>query len=300
MRAASLNYRDLKIVKGAYARKPDLPVVLLSDGAGEVVETGPGVRKFAAGDRVLPIYMSGWHSGPLSERHSGWKSLGGDVDGVAREFATFNEEDLLPIPASLSFEQAACLPCAAVTAWHGLVAAGRVKAGDWVLVMGSGGVSLFALQIALLHGARVVAVSSDDEKLERLREVGASAGVNYTTTPAWGDEVRRLTGDGVDQVVELGGARTIEQSLRATRDSGHIALIGDLSGQPGSADAAERGIAMTRIVVGSRQMTADLLRAIDLHGAMPTIDRTFSFDDLKGALAHLESGQHFGKVVISF
>lgn len=301
MRAASLNYRDLKIVKGSYARRPDLPVVLLSDGAGEVVDTGPGVRKFAAGDRVIPIYMSGWHSGPLSERHSGWKSLGGDVDGVARELAAFNDEDLLPIPDSLSFEQAACLPCAAVTAWHGLVVAGHVKAGDRILVIGSGGVSLFGLQIARMSGARAIAISGNDEKLERLREVGAAAGVNYSTTPAWGDEVRRLTnGDGVDQVVEVGGARTIEQSLRATRDDGHIALIGDLSGRPGSADAAERGIVMSRVVVGSRRMTADLLRAIDLHGAMPVIDRTFPFDDLKCALSYLERGQHFGKVVITF
>lgn len=301
MRAASLNYRDLKIVKGTYARKPDLPVVLLSDGAGEIVEVGPGVTTFVPGDRVMPIYMSGWHAGPLSGRHRGWKSLGGDVNGTARELAVFREDDVLRIPDLLSFEQAACLPCAAVTAWHGLVAVGHVKAGDWVLIIGSGGVSLFALQIAKMSGARVIAVSGDDGKLRRLSDRGAVAGANYRTTPHWGDRVRELTdGQGVDQVVEVGGAQTIKQSLRATRDGGHIALIGDLSGGAGSAEVAERGIAMSRVVVGSRRMTADLLRAIELHREMPVIDRAFPFSELKGALSYLEGGQHFGKVVITF
>lgn len=301
MRAASLNFRDLKIVKGSYARKPDLPVVLLSDGAGEIVEVGPGCNTFVTGDRVVPIYMSGWHTGPLSDRHGGWRSLGGDVDGTARELAIFREEDVLRIPDLLSFEQAACLPCAAVTAWHGLVALGHVKAGDWVLVIGSGGVSLFALQIATMSGARVIAISGDDAKLRRLCERGAVAGANYRTTPDWGDRVRELTdGQGVDQVVEVGGAQTVRQSLRATRDGGHIALIGDLSGGAGSAEVAERAIVMSRVVVGSRRMTADLLRAFELHKEMPVIDRIFPFSELKSALSYLEAGQHFGKVVVTF
>lgn len=301
MRAASLNFRDLKIVKGSYARKPDLPVVLLSDGAGEIVEVGPGCETFVPGDRVMPIYMSGWHAGPLSDRHGGWKSLGGDVDGTARELAIFREEDVLRIPDLLSFEQAACLPCAAVTAWHGLVALGHVKAGDWVLIIGSGGVSLFALQIATMSGARVIAVSGDDLKLRRLSQLGAVAGANYRTTPEWGDRVRELTdGQGVDQVVEVGGAQTVRQSLRATRDGGHIALIGDLSGGAGLGEGAEKGIVMSRVVVGSRRMTADLLRALEFHREMPVIDRTFPFSELKNALYYLESGQHFGKVVVTF
>jgi len=296
-----MNYRDLKIVKGTYARKPNLPIVPLSDGAGEIVEIGSGVKRFVPGDRVIPIYMTGWHSGPLSDRHDGWKALGGDVDGTAQEFAVLHEEDVLPIPDFLSFEQAACLPCAAVTAWHGLVAVGHVKVGDWVLVIGSGGVSLFALQIARMSGARVIAISSTDSKLRRLRDMGATEGLNYKTTPDWGDKVRELAnGEGVDQVVEVGGAKTIKQSLRATRNDGHVALIGDLSGRPGSAEAAERGIAMSRVVVGSRRMTVDLIRAIELHGVLPAIDRTFPFDDLKSALSYIESGQHFGKVVITF
>ncbi len=301
IKAASLNYRDLKIVRGSYARMPALPIVPLSDGAGEIVEVGPGVTRFAPGDRVMPIYMSGWHAGSLADRHDGWKALGGDVDGTARELAAFREDDILPIPDLLTFEQAACLPCAAVTAWHGLVVAGHVKPGDQVLVIGSGGVSLFALQIANMSGAQVIAISSDDDKLRRLTKLGAAAGINYRTTPDWGDKVRKLTkGQGVDQVIEVGGMQTLKQSLRATRDGGHIALIGDLSGGPGSADVAERGIIMSRVVVGSRRMTEDLLRAIELHGAMPVIDKVFSFDELKKALSYLESGRHFAKVVVSF
>lgn len=301
MKAASLNFRDLKIVKGTYARMPHLPVVLLSDGAGEVVEVGPECTAFAPGDRVMPIYMSGWHMGPLSERHDGWKSLGGDVDGTARELAIFHQDDVLRIPDSLSFEQAACFPCAGVTAWHGLVAAGHVKPGDWVLIIGSGGVSLFALQIATMSGGRVIAVSSDNTKLQRLRDLGAVAGINYRTTPNWGDAVRDLAdGVGVDQVVEVGGAQTLPQSLRATREGGHIALIGDLSGKAGSTEGTERGIVMSRVVVGSRRMTADLLRAFDVHRKVPVIDRVFSFRKLKSALSYLEAGQHFGKVVVTF
>lgn len=171
MQAASLNFRDLKIVKGIYARKPTLPVVLLSDGAGDVVSTGACVTRFTSGDRVMPIYMSGWHRGPLSDRHAGWKGLGGDVDGTATEFALVHEDDLVSIPDNLSYAEAASIPCAGVTAWHALVCGGGVKAGDDVLIMGSGGVSLASLQIALMNGARVIAISSSDEKLERLRKM---------------------------------------------------------------------------------------------------------------------------------
>lgn len=299
MRAASLNYRDLKIVRGTYARKPNLPIVLLSDGAGEVVEVGPAAAKFNPGDRVMPIYMNGWHAGPLSERHSGWKALGGDVDGTARELAVFDEEDVLPIPEFLSFEQAACLPCAAVTAWHGLVEVGHVKSGDRILIIGTGGVSLFALQIAKMSGAQVFAVSSNDDKLRRLSKMGAAAEINYTRTPNWGLQVKELTnGQGVDQVIEVGGAQTLEQSISATKDGGHIALIGDLSGRPSPPETADRRITMSRVVVGSRQMTTDLLRAIELHKEIPVIDKPFQFHELKDALRYLESGQHFGKIVL--
>jgi NADPH:quinone reductase-like Zn-dependent oxidoreductase len=301
MKAASLNFRDLKIMKGLYARNPTLPVVPLSDGAGEVIEAGPGVSRFKTGDRVLPIYMEGWRSGPVTASRDGWKAKGGDVDGTALEYAVYREADVLPIPDSLSYEEAACLPCAGVTAWHALVYVGHVKAGDTVLVLGSGGVSLFGLQIARMNGARVIATSSDDTKLQRLRALGASDGINYKQAPDWQEEVRKLTnGRGVDHVLEVGGSGTIKQSARATKDGGHIETVGNLTGEFASADLAERNVQVTRITVGSREMTEDLMRAIDLHHAAPVIDRRFAFADLKKALAYLESGQHFGKVVITF
>jgi NADPH:quinone reductase-like Zn-dependent oxidoreductase len=300
MRAASLNYRDLKILKGIYAAPPKLPIVPLSDGAAEIVEVGSGVDRFKAGDRVLPIYWEGWHSGPLTPERKGWKQKSGDVDGVAIEYATYDEADVLPIPASLSYEEAACLPCAGVTAWHGLVYMGHVKAGDSVLVMGSGGVSVAGLQIAKMSGARVIALSGDDEKLQRLMNMGATDGLNYKRTPDWGQVVAKLTdGRGVDHVLEVGGAGTIGQSVRAAKDGGHIASIGDLTGQFASG-AIERNIRLTPIAVGSREMTEDLMRAIDLHREMPVIDSYFPFSRLKDALAYLESGRHFGKIVIRF
>jgi NADPH:quinone reductase-like Zn-dependent oxidoreductase len=301
MQAASLNFRDLKILKGVYANNPALPVVLLSDGAGEVLEVGPGVMDVAVGDRVLPIYMEGWYSGPQTATRDGWRSKGGQVDGTAVEYAVYRQEDVLPIPDSLSYEEAACLPCAAVTAWHGLVYVGHVKAGDTVLVMGSGGVSVFALQIALMSGARVIATSSADARLARLISLGASHGINYRQVPDWDAAVLRLTnGRGVDHVVEVGGGDTMARSVRATRDGGHVSVIGNLTGGFGSPNAAERGIHISTITVGSREMTADLMRAIDMHRVKPVIDRNFDFTDLKAALAYLESGRHFGKVVVTF
>ena len=301
MRAASLNYRDLKILKGTYARRPQLPLVLLSDGAGDVIEIGDAVTRFKEGDRIMPVYMEGWFAGPITATRDGWKSRGGDIDGLATEYALVGEENLLPIPSSMTYEQAACLPCAGVTAWHSLISAGQLKPGDTVLVQGSGGVSTFALQIAKLAGARVIAMSSDDEKLARLIDLGAWHGINYRSEPRWEDKVRELTrGDGVDQVVEVGGTGTIRQSLRATRDAGHVGLIGDLTGGFAPKALTERGIRVSPIVVGSRQMAQDLMRAIEPHRQAPVIDSRFAFADLKRALAHLESGRHFGKIVLTF
>jgi NADPH:quinone reductase-like Zn-dependent oxidoreductase len=301
MCAASLNFRDLKILKGVYSRIPRLPIVPLSDGAGEVIEIGREVQRLKPGDRVMPIYMEGWYTGPMTVARDSWKSRGGDIDGTAVEYSVYGEGDVVPIPASLSYEQAACLPCAGVTAWHALVSVGRVKAGDTVLVMGSGGVSVFALQIAKLSGARVIATSSDDAKLSRLIALGASDGINYKKVPDWAEAVRSLTaGRGVDHVIEVGGTGTIEQSIRATRDGGQIEIIGNLTGGFASSKLTERGIQMTLIVVGSREMLENLIRAIDLHREMPTIDSRFDFSELKKALVHLESGKHFGKVVVTF
>jgi NADPH:quinone reductase-like Zn-dependent oxidoreductase len=300
LKAASLNYRDLKILKGTYARPPRLPVVLLSDGAGEVVEVGSKVTHFKAGDRVLPIYMEGWHSGPMTTAREGWKSRGGDIDGTASEFALYREQDIVAIPSSVSTEEAACIPCAGVTAWHALVSVGHVQPGETVLVMGSGGVSVFALQIAQIKGARVIVLSGDDRKLERLAALGASDGINYRKTPDWDETVRGLTmGHGVDHVVEVGGAGTVARSLRATRDGGQVHVIGNLTGAFPSSMTAERGIRMTPIVVGSRDMTQDLLGALAAHEARPVISKRVAFSDLKKALAYMESGEHFGKIVIT-
>jgi NADPH:quinone reductase-like Zn-dependent oxidoreductase len=301
MCAASLNFRDLKIMKGVYFRNPKLPIVPLSDGAGEVVEAGSNVTQFKTGDRVMPIYMQGWYNGPMTPKREGWMALGGDVDGTAMEYAIYREDDVVPIPDSLSYEEAACLPCAGATAWHALVYVGHVKAGDTVLVMGSGGVSVFALQFARMSGARVIATSSDDAKLKRLIELGASDGINYKKAPDWERKALELTnGRGVDHVIEVGGTGTIRQSIRATRDGGQIHIIGNLTGEFATTDLTERGIRMTPIVVGSRAMTLDMLRAIDLHRRSPVIDSRFGFASLKEALRYLESGNHFGKVVIGF
>ena len=243
LKAVSLNFRDLKILRGHYARPPTLPITFLSDGAGKIVDVGSNVQRFSIGDRAMPIYMSGWYDGPLSNRHAGWRALGGDVDGVATQYAIFNEEDMLPIPNCLSYEQAACVPCAGGTAWHALVSAGNVKAGDTVVTLGSGGVSVFSLQIAKMHGARVIAISSSDSKIKRLLDIGAWRGINYKKKPNWGEKVLEITqGRGVDHVVEVGGKYTIEQSLRSTRNGGTIEIIGDLSGAYDSSEFTERDI----------------------------------------------------------
>lgn len=301
MRAASLNYRDLKILEGRYAMPTIRPVVPLSDGAGEVAAVGDAVAQYKPGSRVLPIYMQGWYEGPFG-RQPHWRGLGGEVDGTAQEYMLVEERDLLPIPEMWSYAEAATLPCAAVTAWHALVSVGGVKPGDTVLTLGSGGVSVFALQIATLHGASVIATSSDDAKLARLKALGAAEGVNYRATPDWDQAVLRLTGGrGVDMVVEVGGGGTFERSIRATRDGGQVLRVGDLSGgvDP-SRVTVERGVIVTPIVVGSRAMTAAAMQALAAAGNRPVIDRVFPFRDLPAALRHLESGRHFGKIVLEF
>ena len=301
MRAASINFRDIKIIRGTYARKPVLPVVILSDGAGDVIAVGEKVKRFSEDDRVMPIYMSGWHDGGISERHSGWKGLGGDTDGTATELAVFHEEDVAAIPNSLSYEEAACIPCAGVTAWHALISSGRIKAGDDVLILGSGGVSIFGLQIALMNGARVLAISSNDKKLEKLRELGASITINYKNTPDWDQQILLETGNtGVDHVLEVVGESTMERSIHATAIQGNISVVGDLSGALSQLGTSKRGIRLSEIVVGSRMMMEQLLRAITLHSKKPVIDRIFPFVELRDALSYLERGVHVGKVVIKF
>ena len=299
VRAVSLNYRDLLIVKGLYNPRMALPRVPCSDAAGEVVAVGPGVTRVAVGDAVCGTFMQHWVAGRLTDA-AARSALGGDIDGILAERVVLAEDGVVKSPAHLSADEAATLPCAALTAWHAL-AEGGLRAGETVLLQGTGGVSIFALQIAKQFGARVLITSGSDDKLARAIQMGASAGVNYRTTPDWDKWARSQTGGvGVDHVVEVGGAGTLERSFKAARTGGHIALIGVLTGA-GSVNPTPvlmRSLTIRGIFVGSREMFEDMNRAFELHRTHPVIDRVFKFDELPAALRHLESGAHFGKVVV--
>ena len=301
IRANSLNYRDLGIAGGGYLRNDTRPVIPLSDGAGEVVAVGDRVTHFQPGDRVVASFFRDWIAGEVDEEQM-LSSLGGGIDGTLCELVCMPERAWLPIPGHLSFEEAATLPCAAVTAWQALVSLGRLKAGEVVLTLGTGGVSIFALQFAKLHGATVIITSSSDEKLERAAELGADHGINYRTTPEWHEEARRLTGGrGVDNVIELGGPGTLERSLTAAKVSGRVSLIGVLTGGAGAVNpmaALFNRITLQGIYVGSVEMFSEMNRAIAASQLKPVIDRVFGFDEALDAYRHLASGAHFGKVVI--
>lgn len=299
IRAASLNYRDLLIARGIYNPKLKLPRVLGSDGAGEVVAVGDGVTKFALGDRVIGCFMQGWVNGPINDA-AAKSTLGGDRDGVLAERVVLQEEGLVAIPGTLSFEEAATLPCAAVTAWNALTGA-DCGPGKTVLLQGTGGVSIFALQFAKALGARVFITSSFDEKLARALEMGATAGVNYRTNAAWDKWAREQTGGtGVDIVVEVGGAGTLDSSVKAVRIGGHIALIGVLAGAGNfnPISVLMKAVRVQGVFVGSRQMFENMNRVITAEGIAPVIDRVFAFAEAPAAFKHLESGSHFGKVVV--
>ena len=300
LRACSLNYRDLLVVKGVYNPKLNLPRVPCSDAVGEVVAAGEGASRHKVGTRVAGLFMPGWLEGELTDSKAR-TALGGSVDGLLAEYAVLSEESVVAVPEHLTDEEAATLPCAAVTAWNGLVTAGGVKPGDTVLVQGTGGVSLFALQFARLAGARVIATSSSEEKLDRVRALGASDGINYRANAEWGETVRQLTrGRGVDHVIEVGGAGTLAQSLRAVRTGGHVALIGVLSGygQFNPLPILMKGVRVTGIYVGSRDMFEAMNRAIAAHQLRPVVDRVFGFAHAVEAFRHLEAAAHFGKVVV--
>ena len=302
MRAFSLNYRDLMVIRGTYNPRLRLPFTPLSDGVGEVIAVGPGVTRVKVGQRVAGCFMQGWIDGEVNEV-KGKTALGGAIAGVASEVAVFDADGVTLIPDHLSDEEAATLPCAAVTAWHALVVEGCVKAGDAVLIQGTGGESLFALQVAKMHGARVLATTSSDAKASRLRDLGAEACVNYKDVPEWGDKIREAAGgSGVDHVVEVGGAGTLGQSFRAVRMGGRIHLIGVLAAgnasQVNPVPVLMKNLRMQGIFVGSRAMFESMNRAIRVHGMRPIVDRVFGFAELPAALAHLESGKHFGKVCV--
>ncbi len=301
VRSCSLNYRDLVVSKGAYGRAVKPPLIPLSDGAGEVEAVGPGVTRVKPGDRVAAIFMQGWLDGPPDDAKAA-TALGGAVDGMLAEKVCLNADGLVHFPDHLSFEEAATLPCAAVTAWHSLFDSGGLQPGHSVLVQGSGGVSIFALQFAKMAGARVIATTSGrGGKLDRLKALGADEVVNYTTTPDWDRPAREFTGGaGVDHVIEVGGAGTLPLSLKSVRRGGNIALIGVLSGG-GEIDPRFIFVKQVRIqgiYVGSRQMFQNMNQALAASGIRPVIDRVFPFDEVPGAMKYLESGAHFGKVCI--
>jgi NADPH:quinone reductase-like Zn-dependent oxidoreductase len=302
VKATSLNYRDLITVEGQYARaapKPDL--IPLSDGAGEIVAVGPGVSRLKVGDRVAGCFMQKWIGGTIDEAAQA-SAMGGAIDGMLSDFAVLEEDGAVLLPKHLSFEEAATLPCAAVTAWNALVEIGQLKAGDIVLVQGSGGVSIFALQFARLFGARVIATSSSAAKAERLRQMGAEAVIDYKATPDWDKAAVALTGGkGCDLVVEVGGAGTLPRSFMAARLGGRIAVIGLLSGmaQVDPMPILRRNLRVQGLYVGSKQMFDAMNRAIEAGGLKPVIDKAFPFAEAKAAYRHLRSQQHFGKIVIA-
>jgi NADPH:quinone reductase-like Zn-dependent oxidoreductase len=301
LRAVSLNYRDLMVSKGVYNPKARLPLVPVSDGAGEVIAVGAGVTRWKPGERVVACFMPDWVDGPPDETKAR-SALGAGEAGLLAQEAVLPEHGLVPVPGHLSFEEAATLPCAGVTAWNALVTSGGLKPGDTVLVQGTGGVSIFALQFARLAGARVIATSSSDAKLERVRELGASDLINYKTTAEWDKKARELTGGiGVDHIIEVGGAGTLPKSIRAVRLGGHIALIGVLTGAGGEVNPLPivmKNVRVQGIFVGSRAMFEAMNRAITVAGLHPVVDRVFEFEQAPQAYKHLESGAHFGKVVV--
>jgi len=304
IRAVSLNYRDLMVIGGTYARGGNRPnLVPCSDGAGEVIGIGNQVSRVKVGDRVAGIFMQKWIAGGVTAEgapQAGASALGGALDGMLAEQVVLHEDGVVHMPEHLSFEESSTLPCAAVTAWHAVVNFGRICAGETVLVLGTGGVSIFALQFARMHGARVIATSSNEEKIRRVHALGADATVNYKSFPEWQHGVLEATANrGVDLVVEVGGAGTLPRSIDSVRFGGKIALIGVLtSGEINPTKLMRKSATLQGIYVGSRDMFLAMNRAIALQKMRPVIDRVFEFDQAHEAYRHLASASHFGKLVI--
>ncbi|MEO1367067.1 MAG: NAD(P)-dependent alcohol dehydrogenase [Acidobacteriota bacterium] len=303
MRAVSLNYRDFLMVTGRYNPRQPLPLIPCSDGVGTVEEVGDGVEDLAVGDRVATVFSQGWLAGEPTQAKIR-STLGGPLDGTLAEKMVLDATGVVAVPPELSDIEAATLPCAALTAWSALSVYGDVRAGDTVLVQGTGGVSLFALQLAQAMGARVILTSSSDAKLERCRDLGTWAEINYVDEPEWGKAAKRLTGGrGVDHVVDVGGGATLEQSLAAVRVGGAISVIGILGGVKAELALTPilmRNVRIQGILVGSRESFEAMMRAFAGQRLKPVIDRVFPFDEAREALLYLSGGRHLGKICISF
>ncbi|HWU51443.1 MAG TPA: NAD(P)-dependent alcohol dehydrogenase [Tahibacter sp.] len=302
IRAVALNYRDLMVIRGDYNGGDATPVIPASDGAGEVVEIGAKVTRFRVGDRVATTFFANWIEGRQTPQKSK-DSFGGLIDGALAEEIVVSQDALFKVPAHLDYAEAATLTCAGVTAWNSLFVEGHARPGDSVLLLGTGGVSIWGLQLAKAAGLRTLITSSSDAKLERARALGADVTINYTTTPDWHEAVRSATGgDGVDVVIEVGGAGTLKKSLQSTRMGGTVAIVGGVSGWGSELDPflMIRGAAhLSGIYVGSLAMLEDLARFVALHRIKPVVDRVFPFAQARQAYEYLDGGSHFGKVVIA-
>jgi NADPH:quinone reductase-like Zn-dependent oxidoreductase len=303
MLASALNYRDLLVPQRGYgSRMKPLPLIMLSDGVGCVDQVGEGVDSLRLGERVCPLFFQSWLSGEPDNARLGM-SLGCEMDGTMAQYMVLPANGVALVPAHLDHNEVATLPTAGVTAWRAIVTEGRVKPGDTVLIQGTGGVSLFALQFAKMLGARVICTSSSDEKLLRARTLGADETINYLSTPEWGKTARTIAdGIGVDHVVEVGGQRTLPQSLRAVRPGGTISMIGVLAGSQLDISLGlivTRHIRLQGITVGSGDDFRTMVRAISQQGMRPVVDRVYGFEQLHQALQHLASGKHFGKICIA-
>ena len=299
LRASSLNFHDYMVVKGITGPKERR--IPMSDGAGEVIAVGEGVEEFAVGDHVVSTFFPDWLDGEAQVEGFG-RVPGDGIDGYAREQVTAPATAFTHAPRGWSHAEAATLTTAGLTAWRALFVDGTLKPGNVVLVQGTGGVSIFALQLAKLAGARVIATSSSNDKLERLRALGADELINYREDPEWGMTARRLTdGRGVDHVLDVGGPDTLAQSMLAARVGGHVALIGVLSGVEGQLPlglALGRQVRLQALIVGSRRHQQDMVRALEASTLRPVIDRHFALEDIVAAFRHQESGAHFGKIVL--
>lgn len=303
-KAVSVNYRDLLVIKGIEHWKPSAPRIPFSDGVGEVVAVGDKVSRVKIGERVAGIFLPDWIDGELmAAKNSG--SLGGaGTDGVLAEYRVFSEEPVVKVPAYLSDEEAATLPVAAITAWHAVARRERIKTGETVLIEGTGGVSLFALQFAAALGARPIVISSSDEKLERTKDLGATAAINYKIFPNWDEKILEMTGGkGVDRVIETVGGANLNKSLNAVKISGVISFIGLIAGLSAPIETYKfvmKNVSIYGIETGSREMFEEMNGFIEEHRIKPVIDRVFNLNEIKDALNYLESGAHFGKVTVKF